>query len=108
LNAVFSLFQDCDSTLRSAILEAVRAAGKQGDLALAETDESVLRELGLKLIRTPGGTPNDVVNSLHWEARPSLGRRILLYLRRRSIQDWFNESVTPQLLRAARLCEGLT
>src|SRR5947208_2951725 len=65
-----SLFLSSDQTGPEAILAAVRAAGKQGELDVVEMPESVFRELGLRLLRTPGGTPDPAVNDLHVEARP--------------------------------------
>ena len=66
-----SLFRSTDQTLPEAILEAVRAAGKQGELDVVEIPASVFRRLKLRLVPTPGGTPDPAVNALHVEARPS-------------------------------------
>lgn len=86
-------------------MAAVRAAGKQGELGVAEIPMAVFRGLGLRLVRTPGGTPDPAVNACHVEARPPLWRRVLLWWRRVAPHDWFNERVTPELARAARLVE---
>jgi hypothetical protein len=100
-----SLFRKVDSPGPDAIIEAVRAAGKQGELAVAEIPVSVIRELGLRLVRTPGGTPDADVNELHVEARVPWLRRLVLVLRRRPVHEYFNQTMTPKLAVAARLVE---
>ena len=65
-----SLFRRADQADAKAIIAVVRAAGKQGDLGIAELPVAVFRRLGLRLVRTPGGTPDPAVNALHVEARP--------------------------------------
>lgn len=100
-----SLFRNTDPPGADAILAAVRAAGKQGELAVAEIPTRVLRELRLQLVATPGGTPDPAVNRLHVEARPSRWRWLLLWLRRRSVHEWFNETVAAKLAAAARVVE---
>lgn len=100
-----SLFRSTDQTGPEAILAAVRAAGKQGELAVVEIPVSVFRQLRLRLVRTPGGTPDPAVNALHVEARPSWWRRIVLLVRRVAVHEWFNEYITPELAVAAKLVE---
>jgi len=100
-----SLFRQADRPNAEAIIAAVRAAGKQGELGVSEIPESVFRRLGLRLVRTPGGTPDPAVNALHVEARPPWQRRLLLWLRRVSIPEWFNSHITPVLAAAAKLVE---
>jgi hypothetical protein len=99
-----SLFRS-DPPGADAIIAAVRAAGKQGDLGIAEIPVRVIRELGLRLVATTGGTPDAAVNRLHVEARPTVWRRFVLRLRRVAVHDWFNEQVTPRLAAAATLIE---
>jgi hypothetical protein len=65
----------------------------------------VVRRLGLKLVRTPGGTPDPAVNALHVEARLSWWRRLVLLVRRVPVHEWFNERITPELAAAAKLIE---
>lgn len=101
-----SLFRKVDSPDPDAIIAAVRAAGKQGDLGVAEIPVRVFRELGLRLVAAPGGTPDAAVNALHVEARPSWLRRIALRLRRVAVHDWFNETVAPKLAAGSRLVGG--
>ena len=98
-----SLFRTADQPGPEAIVAAVRAAGKQGELGAAEIPASVFRRLGLRLVRTPGGTPDPAVNALHVEARPSWWRRLVLRFRRVSVHEWFNERITPELAAAAKL-----
>lgn len=98
-----SLFRTADQPNPEAIIAAVRAAGKQGELGVAEIPVSLFRQLGLRLIPTPGGTPNPAVNALHVEARPSWWRRLVLRFRRLSVYEWFNERITPELAAVAKL-----
>ena len=100
-----SLFRKADQPGLEAIIAAVRAAGKQGELEVAEIPAGVLSRLGLRLVRTPGGTPDPAVNALHVEARPPLWRRLVLRLRGMSIHEWFNERITPELAAAAKRVE---
>ena len=100
-----SLFRAEDPPGIDAIVAAVRAAGKQGDLGIAEIPVSVFRGLGLRLVRTLGGTPDSAVNALHVEARPSRWQRFVLWVRRVSVHTWFNETITPHLAAAAKLTE---
>jgi hypothetical protein len=98
-----SLFRKADQPDTKAIIAAVRAAGKQGELGAAEIPVSVLRRLGLRLVATPGGTQDPAVNALHVEARPSWWRRLVLRLRRVPLHQWFNERISPELASAAKL-----
>jgi hypothetical protein len=100
-----SLFRKADQPGPEAIIAAVRAAGKQGELEVAEIPVNVFRRLGLRLVRTPGGTPDPAVNALHVEARPPWHRRLVLRLRGVPIHEWFNERVAPELAAAAKLVE---
>ena len=100
-----SLFRDADPPGAEEIIAAVRAMGKQGDLAVVEIPVRDLHELGLRLVPTKGGTPDDAVNRLHVEARLSRWRELLLWFRRVRIHDWFNEHATPKLAAAAKLIE---
>jgi hypothetical protein len=98
-----SLFRHADSPGPAAVIAAVRAAGKTGDLAVAEVPAALLLELGLRLVPTRGGTPDPAVNALHVEARPSPWRKVSLWLRRRPVHEWFNEVIVPRLAAAATL-----
>ena len=100
-----SLFQTTEYVDSETLVAAVRAAGKQGDLAVAEIPRDVIYRLGLVLVPTPGGTSDAAVNALHVEARPSWWRRLVLRFRRDAIHDWFNEHITPELAATARLNE---
>jgi hypothetical protein len=100
-----SLFRKAATPDADTIIEAVRAAGKQGELAVAEIPMRVIRELRLQVVAIGGGTPDPAVNALHVEARPPLWRRLLLRVRGKPIHDWFNEHVTPKLAEAARLAQ---
>jgi hypothetical protein len=100
-----SLFRSADQTGPEAILAAVHAAGKQGELGVVEIPVSLFRRLRLRLARTPGGTPDPAVNALHIEARPSWWRRLVLRFRRVPVHEWFNEYIAPELAAAAKLVE---
>lgn len=88
-----------------AILEAVRAAGKQGELAIAELPMSVLRNLDLRIVLTPGGTPSSEVNAIHIEARLRRLLRVWLWLRRIEVATYFNERFAAQLAESATVRE---
>lgn len=100
-----SLFRATADVGPDAIVTAVRAAGKQGELGVAELPARVLRDLGLRLVRTPGGTPDPDVNACHVEARPSRWRRLVLRLRGVAVHVWFNDRITPELAGVARVAE---
>jgi hypothetical protein len=100
-----SLFRTADQPNPEAIIAAVSAAGKQGDLGVAEIPVSLFRRLGLRLIPTPGGTPDPEVNALHIEARPSWWRQLVLRFRRVPVHTWFNECITPELAAEAKLVD---
>jgi hypothetical protein len=100
-----SLFRATGEVGPDAIVAAVRAAGKQGELGVAEIPASVFRNAGLRLVPTPGGTPDPAVSACHIEARPSWWRRLALRVRGTAVHDWFNDRITPELARAARLSE---
>lgn len=106
--AGLSLFRHTDSPDAAAVAAAVRAAGKSGELAAAVVPVAVLIGLDLRLVPTPGGTPDEAVNAVHVEARPTRWRRFVLFLRRRTIHDWFNDVVAPHIAAAATLLDGET
>ncbi len=74
-------------------------------LDIVEIPVSVFRRSGLRLVPTPGGTPDPAVNALHIEAQPSWWRRLVLRFRGVPILEWYNEYITPELAAAARLVE---
>ena len=90
-----SLFRSADHVGTEAILAAVRAAGKQGELDIVEIPIEVFRGLRLRLERTPGGTPDPAVNALHMEARPSWWRRFVLRFRGVTVHGG-STSTSPQ------------
>ena len=101
-----SLFRSDAGVNPEVILDAVRAAGKRGELIVVEIPLRVFRELGLKLVPTPGGTPDIEVNRVHVEARFGWLFRLWLRLRRKPMHDVFNERVTPALAAAAKPVTG--
>ena len=100
-----SVFARADDPGPAAVLEAVREAGKQGDLGVAAIPAAYLWALGLVLVRTPGGTPSPEVNRLHHEARLPLLRRLWLRLSFHNPRDYFNEELSPKICAVARLLE---
>ena len=101
-----SLFRSDPATGPDVILEAVRAAGKRGELLVVDIPRRVFRELGLRLVATPGGTPDANVNRLHIEARFGWWTRLRLWLTRRAVHDVFNGTVTPILAANANPVPG--
>jgi len=85
------------------IIEAVRAVGKRGELGVAEIQAAVVAKLGLKVISTPGGTPDLEVNAVHVEARLPWWRRILSELGWMDDVAYFNRHISPTLANEARL-----
>ncbi|HYT87700.1 MAG TPA: hypothetical protein VEL76_03175 [Gemmataceae bacterium] len=100
-----SLFASVAKPDQAAIIEAVRAAGKQGELAAALLPASALRALGLVLTPTEGGTSSPEVNAIHYEARLGFFRRLWLCLRGVSIHNYFNEHFSAKLAELAQLLE---
>jgi hypothetical protein len=98
-----SLFAFTGQLAAAVIVEAVREAGKQGELAAAVIPRKVFDELGLRLKKTPGGTPDEAVNALHYEARLPLSRCLLAWLRGIRTHDYFNEHLSEKLLQRAKL-----
>ena len=101
-----SLFRRLPETRPAFDLSAVRASGKQGELGIAEVPLTVLAELGLRLVATPGGTADPQVNRLHVEARFSRWRRLVLLWKRKPVHEAFNETIAPELARVAILLEN--
>ena len=100
-----SLFEYRDDPGPARLIRAVREAGKQGDLATALIPVRLLRELGLVVVPTPGGTPDAEVNTLHREARVKWTVRLWLWLRRGPVHEYFNERFAAPLCESARLEE---
>ena len=96
-----SLFRGDESVGPNAILDAVRAAGKQGELILVDIPVATIRRLGLVLASTPGGTPDPAVNRLHVEARFSWWKRVWLHLRRKPTRTTFNDTIATVLAAEA-------
>jgi hypothetical protein len=99
-----SLFATADVS-PSAVLEAVREAGKQGELAVALLTDATLRRLGLHLVAIPGGTSVAAVNATHHEARLGRFRQLWLALIRKPLHEYFNEGFSETLAREARLLD---
>src|SRR5262249_3114410 len=100
-----SLFAYADRPGPAEVIECVRAVGKQGDLAAALITAPDIRALGLKLVKTKGGTPCHEVNAIHYEARLPVLRRLLLYLKGIRLHEYFNEHLSRKLCDIARVLE---
>lgn len=98
-----SLFRRVAVPSPGDIVAAVRAAGKQGDLAVALLTATDLSRLGLRILATPGGTGDEVVNAVHVEARLSRWRILWLRLSGVVVDEYFNDRFSEALLAASRL-----
>ncbi len=85
------------------IIDAVQAAGKKGELTVAVIPVSLLYDLGLTIVATPGGTADREVNAIHVEARFPFLSRLILRLKGRTVHDEFNERVSPRIAQAATI-----
>lgn len=85
------------------VIDAVRAAGKTGELAAAALTGQDVDALGLELVPTPGATPDDRVNHLHVEARLSVATAALA--RRLGQEPWefFNQQIAGEIVARAVL-----
>ncbi len=100
-----SLFELGDEPNSAQIIQAVRDAGKQGELAAAAIPVATLLALGLRLVRCVGGTPDPAINAIHCEARLGSWLRFWLWLSRRSRQDYFNATIAARHSEASRILE---
>src|SRR5688572_25575078 len=98
-----SLFAKVKEPRPEQVIEAVRMAGKQGDLRAAVISITRLRSLGLRLVPSIGGTPDADINSLHLEARLPAWRRLAFYVRGIPPHEYFNSQISPKLCEIARV-----
>ena len=98
-----SLFASTDHPSPAEVIEAVRAAGKHGELAAALIPASRIRALGLVVPRTEGGTPVPAVNAIHYEARLPFFRKLLALFRGLPQHEYFNAKYSERLYEAAQL-----
>jgi hypothetical protein len=87
------------------VIDAVRAAGKQGFLAAAVIPAQQIASLGLRLLQTQGGTLAPRVNAIHYEARVPFLRKLFLRLWGIRHHDYFNDYLSPKLWALARVLE---
>jgi hypothetical protein len=85
------------------VVEAVRSAGKTGTLAAAALLVRDLEALGLKLVPSPGATPDARANRLHVEAHLAAASAELA--RRLGQEPWefFNQQLAGELRARARV-----
>jgi hypothetical protein len=100
-----SLFARLPEPSPDDVVNAVRMAGKSGTLAVAVLNGTELRRIGLVLVGTSGGTPSAAVNAIHCEARIPLSKRLMLWLRRIKVHEYFNQTYSAKLLKTARTLE---
>jgi hypothetical protein len=100
-----SLFARLERPSPAEVVEAVRVMGKQGDLVAAVISAENIRELGLSIVSTAGGTPNPEVNAVHYEARFRWSRRLILAVRRKRPDEFFNDEITHKLFAVAHILE---
>jgi hypothetical protein len=100
-----SVFACVERPSPAEAIEAVRAAGKRGELAAAVIAAQEIHTLGLILVRTQGGTAQAGVNAIHYEARVPWLRRLFLRLRGTPLHAYFNEQLSHQLSLTARVLD---
>ena len=98
-----SLFARAERPGLADVVDAVRAMGKQGDLAAVVIPAAEIYAMGLKVVQTPGLTLAPEVNAIHFEARVPVLRSLLLRLRGVALHDFFNDRFSDQLCRVAQV-----
>jgi hypothetical protein len=100
-----SLFARCADPDYAEVIEAVRAAGKQGELVAGVVSVGELQKLGLRIVQTPGNTPVPAVNAIHYEATLPWLRGLLTGFRGKTPVEFFNEHLSPRIAALARILE---
>ena len=100
-----SLFARAERPSATDVVDAVRAMGKQGDLAIAVISAREITALGLSIVRTPGGTPVPEVNAIHFEARLPFLRSLLVRLRGTALHEYFNHQFSDRLFEVAQVLQ---
>lgn len=85
------------------VVDAVRAAGKSGQLAAAALNADDLNALGLEVIRTSGATPDERANELHVEARLSPSSAELARRLGQTPWEFFNQQIAGAMHARARV-----
>jgi len=98
-----SLFARVERPSPAEAIEAVRLMGKRGDLIAVSLKPRDIRNMGLTIVQTPGGTGNEEVNAIHFELHLPFFRRLWIRLRRIPVHEYFNESYSHKLFRAVRV-----
>ena len=97
-----SLFARMEKPSPAEAIEAVRLMGKRGDLIAVSLKARDIRNMGLTIVQTSGGTGNEEVNAIHFELRLPIFRRLWIRLLRIPVHEYFNETYNYKLFRAAR------
>jgi hypothetical protein len=100
-----SMFACVEHPSPAEVIQAVRAMGKRGELAAAVITAQEIRALGQILVQTRGGTSQAEVNDIHYEVRVPWLRRLFLRLRGIRLHDYYNEHLSPELCRLARVLD---
>ena len=100
-----SLFARVHDPGPEEIIAAVEAMGKQGDLAIAVLPAEGIVSLGLRLVRTPGGTGRAELDDIHYEARLPAWRQLILGIQGQSAADYFNERYSRSLFELAQVLD---
>jgi hypothetical protein len=87
------------------VIEAVRAAGKQGVLGAAVIPAREIVALGLRLVQTKGRTLHAGVNAIHYEARLPFLQSLLIRLRGIPVDEYYNEHLSQKLFAIARVLD---
>src|SRR5437870_6948745 len=98
-----SLFANAEKPSPAEAIDAVRLMGKRGVLAAVSLKRRDIRNLGLIIVQTPGGTGNEEVNAIHFEARLPFFRRLWLRLYGTAPHEYFNKAYSKGLCRLAQL-----
>jgi len=100
-----SLFANKENPSPTEAIEAVRMMGKRGVLIAVLLKKRDITNLGLTIAQTSGGTENEKVNGIHFEARLPYLKRFWLRLWGIPPHEYFNQFCSQKLFRLARVLE---
>jgi hypothetical protein len=84
------------------VISVLRAAGKLGNLSIAELQAADVEKLGLNLVRVPIETGDPMVDACHFEIRLSAEQREALDRLALDARRYFNDEIAPRLCELAR------
>lgn len=97
-----STFLNVPDPHATEVIQAVSDAGKQGVLSAVKFSERSIFFLGLVIVQTPGGTPNERVNAIHFEFQLSALDSLDAYMKDMSAADYFNKYYSEKLMAIAQ------